>query len=108
MPQSSKNQSQTAERRAAPRDHDSEPPRPAPKPKRRRPRTWPYVVVFVAAWGAIFGAVFYSRFLSELPDVKSLMASGPSRDITILDDRGRLIARRGLTQGAVVDVRSLP
>jgi penicillin-binding protein 1A len=32
------------------------------------------------------------------------MISGPSQDITILDDRGRLIARRGLTQGRLVRV----
>ena len=36
------------------------------------------------------------------------MVSGPSRDVTILDDRGRLIARRGLTQGAMVRVEDLP
>jgi penicillin-binding protein 1A len=36
------------------------------------------------------------------------MAHAPSHDITLLDDKGRLIARRGLTQGAMVDVRTLP
>jgi penicillin-binding protein 1A len=36
------------------------------------------------------------------------MAHGPSPDITLLDDRGRLIARRGLAQGAMVDVSELP
>jgi penicillin-binding protein 1A len=34
--------------------------------------------------------------------------AGPSQDITILDDRGRLIARRGLTQGQMVRVEDLP
>ncbi len=86
---------------------DDEPPgRPAKRKPRKR--TWPYVVTLVAAWGAIFGAILYSRFLSELPDVNSLLVNGPSRAITILDDRGRLIAQRGLTQGVMVDVRSLP
>jgi penicillin-binding protein 1A len=60
------------------------------------------------AWGAIFGAVIFSRFLSELPDVGGLMATGPSHDITILDDEGRMIARHGLTQGAIVGIASLP
>ena len=36
------------------------------------------------------------------------MVKGTSRDITVLDDQGRLIARRGLTQGARVDVSKLP
>ena len=35
------------------------------------------------------------------------MVSGPSQDVTILDDRGRQIARRGLTQGLMVR-RDLP
>ena len=78
----------------------------APRPRRRR--TWPFAVVLVAAWGIIFGAIFFSRFLSDLPDVGSLLVNGPSRDITIYDDRGRLIAQRGLTQGVMVDVSTLP
>ena len=36
------------------------------------------------------------------------MVSGPSQDVTILDDRGRLIARRGLTQGLMVRAEDLP
>ena len=79
---------------------------PAPKPKGRP--TWPYVLLMLAAWGVIFGAIFFSRFLSGLPDVHNLMVAGPSQDITILDDRGRLIARRGLTQGQMVRVEDLP
>ena len=39
---------------------------------------------------------------------RNLMVSGPSQDVTILDDRGRLIARRGLTQGAMVRAEDLP
>ncbi|MBV9990157.1 MAG: PBP1A family penicillin-binding protein [Alphaproteobacteria bacterium] len=81
-------------------------PPPPPKPKRRR--AWPYALAILLAWGIIFGAVFFSRFLSNLPDVNTLLAQGPSQDITLLDDQGRLIARRGLTQGALVDVSTLP
>jgi penicillin-binding protein 1A len=77
-----------------------------PSPKQRA--TWPYVLVMLAAWGVIFGAIFFSRFLSALPDVRNLMVAGPSQDITILDDRGRLIARRGLTQGRMVRAEELP
>lgn len=81
---------------------------PTPKPAIRRKRSWPYVVVMFAIWGLIFGAVIFSHFLSGMPDIRNLMAAGPSEDVTILDDRGRLIARRGLTQGARVDVADLP
>ncbi len=85
---------------------EDEPAPPVKRPKRRR--SWPYVVTLVAAWGIIFGAIFFSRFLSDLPDVSSLLVNGPSRDITLLDDRSRLIAQRGLTQGVMVEVSSLP
>jgi penicillin-binding protein 1A len=78
-----------------------------PEPERRK-RIWPYVLVMLVVWGVIFGAVFWSHFLSDLPDVRNLMAAAPARDVTILDDRGQLVARRGLTQGAMVQVESLP
>ncbi|HUO88586.1 MAG TPA: PBP1A family penicillin-binding protein [Rhizomicrobium sp.] len=82
------------------------PPSPPAKPRKRR--TWPYALMLLLAWGAIFGAVFWSHFLSDLPDTTKLLVKGASHDITVLDVRGRLIARRGLTQGARVDVSRLP
>jgi penicillin-binding protein 1A len=74
----------------------------------KRKASWPYVLVMLGAWGLIFGGVFFSHFLSSLPDVGNLMINGPSQDVTILDDHGRLIARRGLTQGPMVRVQDLP
>ncbi len=82
------------------------PPSGPGKPRRRR--VWPYAVLLLLAWAAIFGAVFWSHFLSDLPDTTKLMIAGSSHDVTILDDQGRLIARRGLTQGERVDVGRLP
>ena len=73
-----------------------------------RSKVWLYAVLLLLAWGTIFGAVFWSRFLSDLPDVAQLLIKGASRDITILDDQGRLIARRGLTRGESVEVSRLP
>ncbi len=64
--------------------------------------------MMLIAWGAIFGAVAYSHFVSDLPDVKNLLANGTPRDVTLLDDQGRLIARRGLTQGALINAEALP
>jgi penicillin-binding protein 1A len=78
-------------------------------PPRRKPRaTWPYILVMLGGWGLIFGGLFFSHFLSSLPDVRNLMISARSQDITILDDRGRQIARRGLTQGRMVRAEDLP
>ena len=86
---------------------DDDGPRQPQKPVRRK-RSWPYVLIMFAIWALIFGAVIFSHFLSGLPDVRNIMAAGPSEDVTILDDRGRLIARRGLTQGLAVEVADLP
>ena len=83
----------------------------APRPRRKKPktkRTWPYALALLGAWGAIFGAVFFFRWVSDLPDTNDLLAKGPSHDVTILDSRGRLIARRGLTQGQMVLASNLP
>jgi penicillin-binding protein 1A len=66
------------------------------------------VLVMLCAWGVIFAGLFFSHFLSGLPDVGNLGLAGPSQDITLLDDRGRQIARRGLTQGQMVQAKDLP
>ncbi|MEO8895652.1 MAG: transglycosylase domain-containing protein, partial [Rhizomicrobium sp.] len=78
---------------------------PEPPPRRR---IWPYALVMLAVWGVMFGAIVWSHFISDLPDVRNLTATAAPRDVTILDDHGRLVARRGLTQGATVNVESLP
>jgi penicillin-binding protein 1A len=87
------------------RDDDDDAP---PPPPRRKAAAWPFVLVMLLIWSAIFGAIFYSNFLSNLPDVKNLLATGPTRDVTILDDRARMIARRGLSQGRMVTIAELP
>jgi penicillin-binding protein 1A len=76
--------------------------------QKRSRSTWPFVLLMLCGWAVIFTGLFFSHFLSGLPDVGNLMVSGPSQDVTILDDRGRLIARRGLTQGQMVRAEDLP
>jgi len=66
------------------------------------------VLLMLGGWGVIFGAIFFSHFVSGLPDVGNLMVNARSQDVTILDDRGRMIARRGLTQGRMVRAQDLP
>ena len=90
------------------RPHAGSRPSPPAPPKPKSRATWPYVLVMLGGWGVIFGAIFFSHFLSGLPDVGNLMVNARSQDVTILDDRGRLIARRGLTQGRMVRVEDLP
>jgi penicillin-binding protein 1A len=89
-----------------PRDGGQRDSGPPPKPKRKR--VWPVAFAILIAWGLIFGAVGYSRWISTLPDTTNLLAKGPSRDITLYDDQHHQIAQRGLTQGAMVDVREMP
>jgi len=93
-------------RGSAPAGDDESPP--PQKQVRGKKSSWPFIVIMFAIWGLIFGAVIFSHFISGLPDVHNLMARGPSEDVTILDDRGRPIARRGLTQGEMIPVAALP
>ncbi len=81
--------------------------RPLSLPPKRR-GSWPYVLLVLGGWSVVFAGILVAHYLSGLPDVGNLMISGPSQDITILDDHGRLIARRGLTQGRQVRVEDLP
>ena len=74
----------------------------------RPQRSWPYILALLLAWGLIGGGVFVSHWISQLPDTRGLLAKGPSHDITIVDVHGRQIARRGLTQGTMVNVINLP
>ena len=76
-----------------------------PPPRRR---SWLYVLFFLLAWVGILGGAFYMRWAAEVPDISGLMAKAPSHDVTILDIKGHFIARRGLTQGALVEVNALP
>jgi penicillin-binding protein 1A len=84
------------------------PPRAAPKPKPKPKRTWPYTLVLLFAWGLVFGGIYTSHLISQLPDVSGLMTMAPSRQITVLDAQGRVIAQRNLDQGAMIDVSQLP
>ncbi len=48
--------------RQRPHNDDEYEDAPRPQQPRRRRASWPYAVALVAAWGLIFGAVFFSRF----------------------------------------------
>jgi penicillin-binding protein 1A len=103
-PQFEKRNARIRERETAPADDDDyDDDRP-----KKQSRSWPYVLALLLGWGLIGGAVYATHWISQLPDTSGLLAQGPSHDVTIFDDHGRLIARRGLTQGTMVDVKQLP
>jgi penicillin-binding protein 1A len=83
-------------------------PPPQPKKKPKPKRSWPYAMVLLFAWAVIFGAIYTSHLVSQLPDIGGLLTHGPSREIVVLDADGHVIARRNLDQGSMIDVANLP
>jgi len=81
-----------------------EPPNPAPK---RRSRLGAALIA-AAAWAIFIGGVLVFHWFSQLPNTSNLFAYEPGNDISVLDVKGRMIARRGLTQGESVKVGALP
>ncbi len=64
--------------------------------------------MLLIAWGVIFGAIYTSHLVSQLPDIGGLLSHGPSREIVVLDAQNHVIARRNLDQGSMIDVSQLP
>ncbi len=101
---------------AAPEEYDEPaydgrsggPPDDPFEPPRKARRTWPFIFLFLFGWIAIFGTAFVARWIDDIPDISGLMGKPTSHDVTILDVKGRFIARRGLTQGQLVDATRLP
>jgi penicillin-binding protein 1A len=59
-------------------------------------------------WLLLTACALFAYWISELPSTKTLFVYQPGNDVTLLDARGRMIARRGLTQGEAVSVQQLP
>ncbi len=49
------------------------------EPPPRRKRIWPFALMVLLVWGVIFGAIVWSHFLSDLPDVRNLPDRGACR-----------------------------
>src|SRR5665213_832788 len=85
-----------------------EPPEP-PQPQLPKRRSMLRLTLVIAAvWLLFTGGLLVSHWFSDLPETAHLLAYDPGSDVTLLDVKGRLIARRGLTQGASVAVGELP
>ena len=83
----------------------SDPPR---KPKKRLSSKSGIALIAAAIWVLFAGGIVFSYWLSDLPDTRNLLAYEPGNDISVLDAKGRMIARRGLTQGEKVAMGELP
>src|SRR5690349_13308854 len=88
-----------------PRAAGTEPPQKPPKAKNSRLRI---TLIVAAAWLLVGGGLLFAHWFSDLPNTANLFAYEPGNDITVLDAKGRMIARRGLTQGESVKVGALP
>ena len=74
---------------------------------RRKP---PYKIALLLAffWLIFGGGMVGMHWLAVMPDTANLLTYEPGRDITILDAKGRVIAKRGLAQGETVGTDALP
>jgi penicillin-binding protein 1A len=82
-----------------------EPPKKAPGTRKSRLRA---TLTIAAVWVVLAVAILLAHWFSELPNTSNLFAYEPGNDISVLDAKDRLIARRGLTQGESVKVGELP
>src|SRR5215831_6718995 len=67
-----------------------------------------FTLIVGAIWTLIVGGLVFSYWLKDIPNTANLLAYDPGSDITLLDAKGRVIARRGFTQGESVKVGELP
>src|SRR6195256_808153 len=79
------------------------------RPKKKRLSSKVRIALIIAAvWLLFGGGIVFSHWLSDLPDTRNLLAYEPGNDISVLDAKGRMIARRGLTSGEKVAMGELP
>jgi penicillin-binding protein 1A len=81
------------------------PRKPGARPRGKARR---YVLIASGLWMLLLAFVFSSYLLADLPDTANLLVYEPREDISLYDADNRLIARRGLTHGAVIAVGDLP
>ena len=79
-----------------------------PEPPRRRRTMTRFVLLVGLIWAVLAGGAVTYSWISDFPDTANLLVYDPGNDITLVDVKGRMIARRGLTQGEVVALDRLP
>lgn len=65
-------------------------------------------VIVGGLWLVVIVTGMFSYWISELPSTETVFVYQPGNDVTVVDAKGRMIARRGLTQGEAVPVGQLP
>jgi penicillin-binding protein 1A len=99
-------------RKSASDGDDGDGTRRAPRrPRRKKAARNPalrYSLITAAVWLVLAGGIVVSHWISQLPDTSNLLTYAPSQVITVVDIKGRTIARRGLVQGEQVHVGELP
>jgi penicillin-binding protein 1A len=88
-------------------DYDFEDEDPEEPPPRRRTLAR-VALAFGLFWGVLAGGGVLYAWISDFPDAANLLAYDPGRDVTLVDIEGRVIARRGNSQGQIVALDSLP
>src|SRR5579872_5537378 len=86
----------------------SDAPEPDDHPERTPSTRFRIALIVAGLWLALLIVALFSYWISELPRTDSLAVSLPGNDVTVLDAKGRMIARRGLVQGEAVEVARLP
>jgi penicillin-binding protein 1A len=81
---------------------------PPPEEKPPTSRAVRFAMIAGAFWALFAVVVFSAYWFTELPETRNLLVYEPRSDVTLNDVRGRQIARRGITQGAVVRAGELP
>jgi penicillin-binding protein 1A len=83
-------------------------PEPDNYPRRGPGRRFRIALIVAGIWLALLVVALFSFWISELPSTDSLIVYQPGNDVTLMDVKGRMIARRGLVQGETVAVAQLP
>src|SRR6201747_1276316 len=81
---------------------------PAGKPPKRKLSGLRVTLIAASVWVVLVGGILIAHWFSDLPNTSNLFAYEPGNDISVLDVKGRMIARRGLTQGESIKVGELP
>jgi penicillin-binding protein 1A len=76
-------------------------------PKRGGPKL-KTAILLALFWLVFGGGIVAAHWLAVMPDTANLLVYEPGKDVTILDVNGRMIAKRGLTQGETVGIGELP
>jgi len=83
-------------------------PTPPPPPPRNIWKRLGYALLVGFVWALIGLAGMLAYFSKDLPSTADLWRQDKSQSVTLVDVHGRVIARRGISNGKLVTVKDLP